>query len=86
MILVTGASTWIAGLGITTAGGQIVFVAILLMIGAALSSAAEYVQWLLWRRLGQQIRMDMRLEVYAHVLPDMQQQAAATIGALLNGR
>ena len=28
----------------------------------------------------------MTLEVYAHVLPDMQQEAAATLGALLHGK
>jgi len=27
----------------------------------------------------------MTMEVYAHVLPDMQQQAATALGALLHG-
>jgi ATP-binding cassette subfamily B protein len=84
-ILATGPSAWIAGLGITTAGGQIVFVAILLMIGAALSSGFEYVQWRLWRRLGQRIRMDMRLEVYNHVQTlDLAYIEGKSSGELLN--
>ncbi|HLG55205.1 MAG TPA: tyrosine-type recombinase/integrase [Vicinamibacterales bacterium] len=29
--------------------------------------------------------VSMTMEVYAHVLPDMQQQAATTMGALLHG-
>jgi hypothetical protein len=29
--------------------------------------------------------VSMTLEVYAHVLPDMQKDAAATLGALLHG-
>jgi integrase len=36
-------------------------------------------------RLGH-AKVSMTLEVYVHVLPDMQQDAAATLGALLNGR
>jgi ATP-binding cassette, subfamily B, bacterial len=84
-ILANGASTWIAALGISTVGGQIVFVSILLMIGAALSSAFEYVQWLLWRRLGQQIRKDMRLEVYNHVQKlDLASIEGKRSGELLN--
>jgi ATP-binding cassette, subfamily B, bacterial len=84
-ILANGASAWIAAFGISTVGGQIVFVSILLMIGAALSSLFEYVQWLLWRRLGQQIRMDMRLEVYNHVqMLDLAYIEGKSSGELLN--
>jgi ATP-binding cassette subfamily B protein len=84
-ILATGPSAWIAALGITTVGGQIVFAAILLAIGAALSSASEYVQWRLWRRLGQRIRMDMRLEVYNHVQTlDLAYIEGKSSGELLN--
>jgi integrase len=36
-------------------------------------------------RLGHS-KVEMTLEVYAHVLPDMQQQAADTIGAILAGK
>lgn len=36
-------------------------------------------------RLGHS-KVEMTLEVYAHVLPDMQQQAAETIGAILSGK
>ncbi|HEY2906887.1 MAG TPA: tyrosine-type recombinase/integrase [Vicinamibacterales bacterium] len=36
------------------------------------------------KRLGH-ARVEITLNTYAHVLPDMQQQAAATIGALLHG-
>lgn len=35
-------------------------------------------------RLGHS-KVSMTMEVYAHVLPDMQQDAAAKIGALLHG-
>ena len=35
-------------------------------------------------RLGHS-KVEMTLEVYAHVLPDMQREAAATIGAILHG-
>ncbi|MEA2238269.1 MAG: ATP-binding cassette, subfamily bacterial [Thermoanaerobaculia bacterium] len=84
-ILATGPVTWIAALGITTAGGQIAFAAMLLMIGAALSSAFEYVQWRLWRRLGQRIRMDMRVEVYNHVQTlDLAYIEGKSSGELLN--
>jgi ATP-binding cassette, subfamily B, bacterial len=84
-ILANGASTWIAALGISTVGGQIVFVSILLMAGAALSSLFEYVQWLLWRRLGQRIQMDMRLEVYNHVQTlDLAYIEGKSSGELLN--
>ncbi|HEY4641545.1 MAG TPA: ATP-binding cassette domain-containing protein [Thermoanaerobaculia bacterium] len=84
-ILANGASTWIAAIGITTAGGQIVFVSVLLMSGAALSSAFEYFQWLLWRRLGQRMRMDMRLEVYNHVQTlDLAYIEGKSSGELLN--
>ncbi|HVJ27408.1 MAG TPA: hypothetical protein VM493_07680 [Vicinamibacterales bacterium] len=31
-------------------------------------------------------RVEITLNTYAHVLPDMQKQAAATMGALLHGR
>ena len=31
-------------------------------------------------------RSQMTLEVYAHVLPDMQREAAETIGAILSGK
>ena len=30
-------------------------------------------------------KVSMTMEIYAHVLPDMQRQAATTIGALLHG-
>jgi len=84
-ILANGASTWIAAIGITTVGGQIVFVSVLLMFGAALSSAFEYVQWLLWRRLAQQMRMDMRLEIYNHVQTlDLAYIEGKSSGELLN--
>jgi ATP-binding cassette subfamily B protein len=84
-ILANGASSWIVAIGITTVGGQIVFVSVLLMIGAALSSAFEYVQWLLWRRLGQRMRMDMRLEVYNHVQTlDLAYVEKKSSGELLN--
>jgi integrase len=36
-------------------------------------------------RLGHS-KVQMTLEIYAHVLPDMQQEAADTIGAILHGR
>ena len=36
-------------------------------------------------RLGHS-KVSMTLEVYAHVLPDMQQDAAVAMGALLHGR
>ena len=36
------------------------------------------------KRLGH-ARVEITLNTYAHVLPDMQKQAAATIGALLHG-
>jgi integrase len=36
------------------------------------------------KRLGH-ARIEITLNTYAHVLPDMQQQAAATMGALLHG-
>ena len=84
-ILANGAAAWIAALGITTVGGQIVFASVLLMIGAGLSSLFEYVQWLLWRRLGQRIRMDMRLEVYSHVQTlDLADIEGKSSGELLN--
>ena len=84
-ILANGATAWIAAIGITTVGGQIVFVSILLMLGAGLSSLFEYVQWLLWRRLGQRIRMDMRLEVYGHVQTlDLAYIEGKSSGELLN--
>ena len=35
-------------------------------------------------RLGH-AKVSMTMEVYAHVLPDMQQDAAAKLGALLHG-
>jgi integrase len=35
-------------------------------------------------RLGHS-KVSMTMEVYAHVLPDMQMQAVATMGALLHG-
>ncbi len=35
-------------------------------------------------RLGHS-KVSMTMEVYAHVLPDMQREAAATLGALLHG-
>ena len=35
-------------------------------------------------RLGH-TKVSMTMEVYAHVLPDMQQEAAATLGAILHG-
>src|ERR1041385_4540033 len=84
-ILANGASAWIAAIGITTVGGQIVFVSILLMFGAALSSAFEYIQWRLWRRLAQQMRKDMRLEVYNHVQTlDLAYIEGRSSGELLN--
>ena len=36
-------------------------------------------------RLGHS-KVEMTLEIYAHVLPDMQREAADTIGALLSGK
>jgi integrase len=36
-------------------------------------------------RLGH-AKVSMTMEVYAHVLPDMQREAAATLGAILHGR
>ena len=36
-------------------------------------------------RLGHSSKVSMTMEVYAHVLPDMQRDVAATLGALLHG-
>jgi len=66
-ILVSGASPLLAAIGISTVTGQFVFLAV---AGAALSgigSVLEYRQSRMWSALAQQVRLELRLEVYRHV-------------------
>jgi ATP-binding cassette, subfamily B, bacterial len=84
-ILASGASTWIAALGITSVGGQLVLVAALVVAGASISSALEYLQSRLWHRLAQQVRSDLTLEAYRHVQTlDLSYVEGKNSGELLN--
>jgi ATP-binding cassette subfamily B protein len=84
-ILATGASTWIAALGITSVAGQLFLVAALAVVGASISSALEYAQSRLWHRLAHQVRSDLRMEAYRRVQTlDLSYVEGKNSGELLN--
>jgi ATP-binding cassette subfamily B protein len=84
-ILAGGAWPWIAALGVTSVGGQLVLVAVLAVVGASISSVLEYAQSRLWHRLAQQIRSDLRLEAYRRVQTlDLAYIEGKSSGELLN--